>query len=195
MAGKLIRKMKDYELEGVSWWRTSLLSMPNISAQACISFWPWWQSACPLSSDEFFWGVLAESPHLSAIHLIFCNTRNRLHIILAFHDDHHVRLGDRRTKNSSYDGAEKHECSPRERDPSSAVLLEVSYFSPILSIDSGFFKFFLTRWERLRTEDVTSVQFVRPLRQLVICDFELYKIKFDWLIWLIDVDLWPETVW
>ncbi len=30
---------------------------------------------------------------------------------------------------------------PRERDPSSAVLSEVSYFSLILSIDSGFLSF------------------------------------------------------
>uniref|UniRef100_A0A3Q3XC30 Uncharacterized protein n=1 Tax=Mola mola TaxID=94237 RepID=A0A3Q3XC30_MOLML len=41
-------------------------------------------------------------------------------------------------------------------DPSSVALPEVSYF-PCL----GFFKFFLTRFEGLRAENVTSVQFVK----------------------------------
>ena len=43
---------------------------------------------------------------------------------------------------------------PWEKDPSSVVVPEVSDFLCL-----GFLKFFLTWFEGLRTEDVTSVQF------------------------------------
>ncbi len=73
----------------------------------------------------------------------------------------------------------------------SAVLSKVSYFSLILSIDSGFFKFFLTRWEGLRTEDVTPVQFVKPPEtdcNLWFWAIQKYIWLTDWLIdWLIDI--------
>ncbi len=71
---------------------------------------------------------------------------------------------------------------PRERDPSSVVLSEVSYFSLTLSIDSGFCNFFLTWWEGLRTEDVTPVQLMKPHE--INCNLRFWAIQKE--IWLTD---------